>query len=242
MRTTVMTIWMVMLCMTAVCTAQQAPKLPKDIQFIQITQAASWNDGMASEVGEVEIIVDYTPTAYVIWNENGKRYEVNRTQAKKITSDEAAVRLLVKRQQLYASQNKMATALTTFMQNQKNQQNQNANQKPNDLQEMQDALTLLKQIQDFANGGVGGNIPMPGQPAGIVARANHWIKSVVERGQTIQLEDGSLWQLNPLNKVDAILWLAMERITIVDSGNALYPHKLINTDGRSTAEAKLISR
>lgn len=36
--------------------------------------------------------------------------------------------------------------------------------------------------------------------------------------------------------------LPTERITIVNSGNALYPYKLINTDGKSVAEAKLISR
>lgn len=239
MRTNAIIIWIVMLCMTAVCSAQQPPKLPEQVQFIMVTQPVSWNDGMACEVGEVEVVLEYTPTAYVIWNDNGKRYDVNRTQAKKITSDEAAVRLLAKRQQLYATQKQMAAALTTFMQN---QQKPNANQNRNELQEMQDALTLLKQMQDLVNGGTGGVLPVPGRPAGGVAGGNHWIKAVVERGQTIQLEDGSVWQINPLNKVDAILWLATERITIVDSGNAFYPHKLINTDGKSTAEAKLISR
>jgi hypothetical protein len=217
--------------MTIVCSAEQAPKLPDKVQFILITQPVSWNDGMACEVGEVEVVLAYTQTAYAIWNENGKRYEVNRTHAKKITSDEAAVRLLVKRQQLYASRNVAP-----------NQPNPNANQNRNELQEMQDALTLLKQMQDLVDGGAGGNLPLPGRAGGVVAGGNHWIKSVVARGQTIQLEDGSVWQINPLNKVDAILWLATERITIVDSGNALYPHKLINTDGKSTAEAKLISR
>ena len=220
-----------MLCMTAASFAQQAPKLPEQVQFIMITQAVSWEDGMECEVGEVELVVEYTPTAYAIWMENGKLYEVNRTHAKKITSDEAALRLLVKRQQLYASRNIAP-----------DQQNPNANQNRNELQEMQDALTLLKQMQDLVNGGAGGNLPLPGRAGGGVEGGNHWIKSVVERGTTIQLEDGSVWQINPLNKVDAILWLATERITIVDSGNALYPHKLININGKSTAEAKLISR
>jgi len=231
MRTNAIIIWIVMLCMTTVCSAEQAPKLPEKVQFIMITKPVSWNDGMACEVGEVEFVLDYTPTAYAIWNENGKRYEVNRTHAKKITSDEAAVRLLAKRQQLYASRNVAP-----------DQPNPNANQNRNELQEMQDALTLLKQMQDLVNGGTGGNLPLPGLAGGGVAGGNHWIKSVVERGQKIQLEDGTVWQINPLNKVDAILWLATERITIVDSGNAFYPHKLINTSSKSTAEAMLISR
>lgn len=239
MRTNIIIIWIVMLCMTAVCSAQQPPKLPQQVQFILVTQLVSWDDGMACEVGEVEVVLDYTPTAYVIWNENGRRYEVNRTHAKKITSDEAAVRLLAKRQQLYANLNQIAAALAKTLQN---QQNPNANQNRNELKELQETLALLKQLQDLANGGAAGNLPLPARPADRVAAGNHWIKAVIERGQTIQLDDGSVWQINPLNKVDAILWLPVQRITIVESGNALYPHKLVNTDSKSTAEAKLISR
>ncbi len=70
----------------------------------------------------------------------------------------------------------------------------------------------------------------------------HWIKAVVERGQTIQLDDGSLWQINPFNKIDAILWMGVERVTVIESNNPLYPYKLVNTDSKSAAEAKLISK
>ncbi len=233
MRTNAIIIWMVMLCMALSVTAQQPPKLPVTTQFIQMTEQVTYEDGAVSPVGMVEAAIDYTPTAFVIWGENGKRYQVKRSQAKKITPEEAAVALFVERQALFNNQEKLNEALAGII---NVKQNQNANM--NELQQMQAALALIKQIQDLANGGGGGVMPMPGRVAG----GNHWIKSVVERGQTIQLEDGSVWQINPLNKVDAILWLATERITIVDSGNAFYPHKLINTSSKSTAEAKLISR
>lgn len=70
----------------------------------------------------------------------------------------------------------------------------------------------------------------------------HWIKKVIERGSMVQLEDGSIWQISPLSKVDAILWLVTEQIVVTSSENPLYPYKLINTDGQSSAEVKLISQ
>lgn len=70
----------------------------------------------------------------------------------------------------------------------------------------------------------------------------HWIQKVIERGSMVQLEDGSIWQISPLSKVDAILWLVAEQIVVTRSENPLYPYMLINTDGQSNAEVKLISQ
>lgn len=233
MKTNAIIILIVMLCMTLSVTAQQSPKLPVTTQFIEMIEQVTYEDGAVSPVGMVEAAIDSTPTAFVIWGENGKRYQVKKSQAKEITPEEAAVALFFERQVLINNQEKINEVLADVI---NFKQNQNADM--TELQQMQAALALVQQIQGLANGGGGAVMPMPGQVAG----GNHWIKAVVERGQTIQLEDGSVWQINPLNKADAILWLATERITIVDSGNALYPHKLINTDGKSTAEAKLISQ
>ena len=228
MKTIVFTVALLIQCLSPFCWAQAAPKLPQKAQFIQVTKPVQWNDGMACEVGEIEVVIDYTRTAYVIWNENGKRYEVNRTHAKKVTSDEAAIALLIKRQQLYAAKNQLMAALAQAMQNQ------------NQIRNAQQQLALLKQLQDLVNGGGAANIPLPGAPA--LQAGNHWIRKVIERGETIQLEDGSIWQISPLSKIDAILWLVTEKIVIVESGNPLYPYKLVNSDGGTSAEAKKISR
>ncbi len=68
----------------------------------------------------------------------------------------------------------------------------------------------------------------------------HWIKKNVDSGTFIILEDGSLWQIDPLDKVDAMLWLPVSNITVVESssGSPGYDYLLINTDDGETAHAK----
>lgn len=226
MRTLAIAITLLIHSFASPALTQDAAKQPQKFQFIRITKPVQWDDGMACTVGEIEVVLEFKANSYVIWNDNGKRYEINRTHAEKITSDVAAAALLVKRQELYAAQRQLTDALAQAMQNR------------NQIRDAQDQLALLKQLQDLVNGGGVGNLPMI--PAGQVG--NHWIKKVIERGQTIQLEDGSIWQINPISKVDVILWLPTERISIAESGNAIYPYKLINSDGGSVAEAKLVSR
>jgi len=68
----------------------------------------------------------------------------------------------------------------------------------------------------------------------------HWIKDVIDRGAIIRLEDGSLWEISALDKIDTMLWLPIDDITIVENKSPLYPYKLINS--REAAEAKLISQ
>lgn len=55
----------------------------------------------------------------------------------------------------------------------------------------------------------------------------HWIRDIVERGRLIKLEDGSLLQINPLDRIDAILWLRFEDIVVVDDGSGTYRYRLI---------------
>lgn len=97
----------------------------------------------------------------------------------------------------------------------------------------------LKAIQ--ATGTAPATKPKAGGPyAGI--GGGHWIKRVVERGNLIELEDGSLWALSALSRVDAILWLPIEKIIVTEGGAPGYPYKLVNPDGKSTADAKLLSK
>ena len=98
------------------------------------------------------------------------------------------------------------------------------------------AINAMKLAQGQAQGGG----KAPGAYRG--GANGHWIKKVIERGSMVQLEDGSIWQISPLSKVDSILWLVTEQIVVTRSDNPLYPYKLINTDGKSSAEAKLIGQ
>jgi hypothetical protein len=51
----------------------------------------------------------------------------------------------------------------------------------------------------------------------------HWVSQVMAGGGVVELEDGSLWQIDPVDKIDSMLWLPPEAIIACDSA-------LINTD------------
>ena len=70
----------------------------------------------------------------------------------------------------------------------------------------------------------------------------HWVKERIDSGNFIQLEDGSLWQVNPIDRIMCSLWLRLEEIVVVESQNPSYPYFLINMGDKETVEAKLISR
>lgn len=55
------------------------------------------------------------------------------------------------------------------------------------------------------------------------------------------VEDGSIWEVSSISRVDTMLWLPTDDITVVESDNPLYPYKLINNDSGDVAEARLIS-
>lgn len=68
----------------------------------------------------------------------------------------------------------------------------------------------------------------------------HWIEKNVDSGTYIILEDGSLWQIDPIDKIDAMLWLPVSNITVIESssGSPGYDYLLINTDDGEKAQAK----
>jgi hypothetical protein len=72
----------------------------------------------------------------------------------------------------------------------------------------------------------------------------HWIKKNVDRGTYIILEDGSLWQIDPVDKVYAMLWLPISNITVTksSSGSPGFDYLLINTDDGEKAHAKYMGK
>lgn len=70
--------------------------------------------------------------------------------------------------------------------------------------------------------------------------AGHWVSKTLDGGQYVELEDGSLWEISPLDRINTALWLVTEEITVIESSNPFYRYKLINTDSSDSAEAKLI--
>jgi len=74
--------------------------------------------------------------------------------------------------------------------------------------------------------------------------AGHWIKENIGPGEFILLEDGSLWKIDPLDKIDAYLWLRISNITVIDSsdGSPGYDYLLINTDDGEKAHGKYMGQ
>jgi hypothetical protein len=61
----------------------------------------------------------------------------------------------------------------------------------------------------------------------------HWISSISSGGEIVTLEDGSIWEISPIDRIDTMLWLVTEEITICDG-------RLINTDTGDAVDATRI--
>ncbi len=72
--------------------------------------------------------------------------------------------------------------------------------------------------------------------------SGHWIQENIGGGSMIILEDGSIWKVDPLDIIEASLWLPISNITVVISNNGSpgYDYLLINTDDGEKAHAKFL--
>jgi hypothetical protein len=72
----------------------------------------------------------------------------------------------------------------------------------------------------------------------------HWIQENIDNGSMIILEDGSIWKVEPLDKIDASLWLPISNIIVATSrsGSLGYDYLLINTDDDAKVHAKYLGQ
>jgi hypothetical protein len=68
--------------------------------------------------------------------------------------------------------------------------------------------------------------------------SGHWIKSKIDDGKIIQLEDDSLWQVSSLDVIDSALWLTLDSITVIQGNDPSYPYKLVNTNDKHLVNVK----
>jgi len=69
-----------------------------------------------------------------------------------------------------------------------------------------------------------------------------WVTGVMDNGALVKLQDGSLWQVAPIGRVDSNLWLPTTDITVINGDDPSYPYKLINTEDNETVDARLVSQ
>jgi hypothetical protein len=84
--------------------------------------------------------------------------------------------------------------------------------------------------------------PSPVTYAGI--GEGHWIKSKADNGGIVILEDGSMWEINSLDRIDTALWLPISNVTILKASSPIgdYKYTLINTDDGEKALAKYLGK
>lgn len=70
---------------------------------------------------------------------------------------------------------------------------------------------------------------------------SHWIDKVIDDGKMILLEDGSLWEVSPIDVVTSMIWLPVSDVTVIES-DGIFPYKIINTDDGESVEAKYIGQ
>lgn len=61
-----------------------------------------------------------------------------------------------------------------------------------------------------------------------------------QNGETISLDDGSVWQIGSFDKVKVRFWLPQQRIQIIRNRSSLRPYRLINMNTGESANASLI--
>lgn len=72
----------------------------------------------------------------------------------------------------------------------------------------------------------------------------HWIQESSNNGAIVTLEDGSLWEISAVDRVDTALWLPTTSITVLESRSPVgdYKYVLINKDDGEKALAKYLGR
>ncbi|NID06834.1 hypothetical protein HBF26_18250 [Luteibacter jiangsuensis] len=63
--------------------------------------------------------------------------------------------------------------------------------------------------------------------------SGYWVQSVADDGGIIVLNDGTIWEVSSIDKIDSALWLPMTEVVVCDD-------KLINVDDNETVEATRI--
>lgn len=69
----------------------------------------------------------------------------------------------------------------------------------------------------------------------------HWLKSNIGDGKYLLLEDGTLYEVDPIDRIDSSLWLPLSNLKIVYDGG-LYDYLIINTDDEESVHAKKVLR
>lgn len=99
-------------------------------------------------------------------------------------------------------------------------------------------VRVLQYAQDSGKPSGSGPVSYAGSSSG------HWIKSKADNGGIVILEDGSMWEINSLDRIDTSLWLPISNVTILKASSPVgdYKYTLVNTDDGEKALAKYLGK
>lgn len=79
-------------------------------------------------------------------------------------------------------------------------------------------------------------VPVVGKVYG-GAGGGHWVRDKVDSGRLVILEDGSLWDINAVDRIDTMLWLPTEEVFVMEEPGMVGAYRLINTDSEDDVMA-----
>jgi exosome complex RNA-binding protein Rrp42 (RNase PH superfamily) len=74
----------------------------------------------------------------------------------------------------------------------------------------------------------------------VSANKRHLIVSNASFGEYIILDDGSEWEISPLDNYTAMTWQNNQAVVVILSSDPDYPYLIINRDKGTMIEAKLV--
>jgi hypothetical protein len=74
-----------------------------------------------------------------------------------------------------------------------------------------------------------------------IDRQEHWVNGVVNRGEQIKLEDGSVWEIAPKDRVVTMAWQITRKVVVTNGTYPGYPYRLTTLVKLTTVDAKLVS-
>jgi len=73
--------------------------------------------------------------------------------------------------------------------------------------------------------------------------SGHWMTEKTDDGSVVILEDGSVWQIDPMDRLDTALWLPPSDIAVIETEDSPMSYLLVNTDdGEKATACLLVSR
>ena len=71
-------------------------------------------------------------------------------------------------------------------------------------------------------------------------RKEHWLRDKFDEGRIVLLEDESMWEVHPADRLTVERWLRISTIAVEHTQEEGYPYRLTNSTERETARANYL--